>query len=259
MSTVPHISANDKKWNFKALFICHIVMAILISTFLWPATRVYWDNLDAAWFKSINGSLNWGRNWQIFWALANHKGADWIEDIVILTFFTIHIKKAVKQLRPRKAAELLFCIFYIALIIYFVNRMLFRKHLQIPRESPTLVFDSSIRLSELIPWLKIKDDSPKCFPGDHATTAILFAVSYLYYAGWRTGIFLALYAAFLCMPRMITGAHWLSDVIIGSGSIVLFFLSWALCTPFHSWFINQFERFIVFIGSLKKRLRPNTE
>jgi membrane-associated phospholipid phosphatase len=33
------------------------------------------------------------------------------------------------------------------------------------------------------------------------------------------------------MPRLITGAHWLSDVLVGSGGIVLFFLSIAFCTP----------------------------
>ena len=31
----------------------------------------------------------------------------------------------------------------------------------------------------------------------------------------------------------ITGAHWLSDVIVGSGSIALICLSWLFCTP---WF-----------------------
>lgn len=245
---------DSKKWNVKALLLCHLMMAILISTFLWPVTRIFWDGMDAAFFKMINGSLSLGKPWQLFWAFANHKLADWVEDVVILAFFALHIRRAAKGLRPRKGAELLFCALYIALIIYFVNRMLFRKYLEIPRESPTLVFDSSIRLSELIPWLRIKDDSPRCFPGDHATTAILFAASYFYYSGWKRGIFAAIYAAFLCMPRLITGAHWLSDVIIGSGSIALFFLSWAFCTPFHTWFIDRFEKLLMFVKKIPSRL-----
>lgn len=239
--------SSPKRWNLKALLLCHIVIALLISTFLWPVTRVFWDWLDTAFFTSINHSLSWGKYWQIFWAMANHKLADWLEDAVILTFFIIHVRRAVKTLRPKRAAELIFCALYIAAIIYYVNRMLFRKCLQIPRASPTLVIDSSICLSDLIPWLSIKDGSPKCFPGDHATTAILFAASYFYYSGWRTGIYAILYAAFLCMPRLITGAHWLSDIIVGSGTITLFFLSWALCTPFHRWFVERIEKLFLLV------------
>ena len=114
------------------------------------------------------------------------------------------------------------------------------------RDSPTLVVENCVRLSEKISWMRIKDDSNKCFPADHATTAILFAATYAFYAGRRLGTAACAYAVFLCMPRMIVGAHWLSDVIIGSGSIALVLLSWAFCTPMHVFCIEKIETFFTF-------------
>jgi membrane-associated phospholipid phosphatase len=114
--------------------------------------------------------------------------------------------------------------------------------------SPTMVIDDSIRLSKEIPWMKIKDGSSKSFPGDHGTTALLFAASFSYLAGWRLGILASFYAAFLCMPRLITGAHWLSDVLVGSGTITMIFLSWAFCTPLFSRFTDGCQRLFIWLG-----------
>lgn len=230
-------------WKLKTLLLWHLIVAVTIATFLMPATAVYWKKLDVAFFKLVNGSLRGNSNWQTFWALANHKLADWVEDVCILGFYIAYVAKAHKELRLKKASQLVFCVLYIAAILYFINRLLFRKTWQIPRESPTLVVDGSIRLSDYISWLHIKDDSTKSFPGDHATTALLFAASYIYLARWRVGLFAAFYAAFLCMPRLITGAHWLSDVIIGAGSITIICLSWAFCTPLAEVASSSIEKF----------------
>jgi membrane-associated phospholipid phosphatase len=233
----------ESRWKWKTLLFCNALVAILLTTLFLPSTKGFWEVIDIAFFKWVNGSLEGRPRWQVFWALANHKLADWVEDLFVLIFFILYVKEGVKALRGRRVAELLFCVLYIAAIIYFVNRLLFRENLSIPRLSPTLVVDSSIRLSEHIPWLHIKDDSSKSFPGDHGTTALLFAASFSYLAGWRLGILASLYAAFLCMPRLITGAHWFSDVIVGSGSITLLFLSWAFCTPFFSRCVDKLNLF----------------
>src|SRR5690242_874934 len=117
----------------------------------------------------INGTLRDRPIWQLFWALANHKMADWIEDGCVLCFFIAYVMKARKGWRLRRVAQLLFSVLYIAAIIYFVNKTLFREYLEIPRFSPTLTVDNSVHLSQEIPWLSIKDDSVKSFPGDHGT------------------------------------------------------------------------------------------
>ncbi len=240
--------------NLRKLFFWHLVIALLIGSFLWAPTRALWTQMDIAFFKWINGSLADRPWWQYFWALANHKLADWVEDIFILGFFFLYIRTVQKGLRLQKTAGLLFSILYIAAIIYFVNRLFFRKYCQIPRESPTLVVDGSVRLSEQISWLHVKDDSTKSFPGDHGTTALLFAASYFLLAGWRLGIWALFYGIFLCLPRLITGAHWLSDVIIGSGCITIFFLSWAFCTPLLQKCTHAIEKFLRLFSWRKTQL-----
>jgi membrane-associated phospholipid phosphatase len=57
------------------------------------------------------------------------------------------------------------------------------------------------------------------------------------------------------MPRLITGAHWLSDVIVGSGTITIVFLSWAFCTPLFSRFTSACERLFLFTFKNLKRKR----
>jgi membrane-associated phospholipid phosphatase len=232
-----------KEWKLKILLLWHITGALLFASLFWPVTKIYWEMVDIAFFKMINSTLRDRPAWQLFWAIANHKLADWVEDLCVLCFFITYVRQAHKSLRKRKVSELLFCVLYIGAIIYFINQMLFRENLSIPRLSPTLVVDDSVRLSQEIPWMKIKDDSSKSFPGDHGTTALLFAASFSYLAGWRLGILASLYAAFLCMPRLITGAHWLSDILVGSGTITIVFLSWAFCTPLFSQFTSKCERF----------------
>lgn len=218
-------------YKLKTLFLLQTLLALLLASLLWPKTAVYWQKLDIAFFKLINQSLLNSPYWQVFWACANHKYADWVEDLCILAFFTLWVQKSPSSLRKIRIAQLLFCVLYITFILFFVNRIIFRDFIVIPRPSPSLVVENSVMLSQEIPWMKIKDMSNTSFPGDHATTALLFAASFSYLAGWRFAIAAWIYAAFLCMPRLITGAHWLSDVIVGSGGITLFFLSIAFCTP----------------------------
>jgi Kdo2-lipid A phosphotransferase len=251
--------SHKKKWRLKTLLLLHLLVAILLSTLFWPLTNGFWAAIDVFFFKTINGTLEGHPYRQIFWAFANHRNADWVEDFCIFIFFVLHVRSAQKAMRPRKIAELVFLVLYAAFLIFFINRVIFKQSISITRESPTLVVDASVRLSEELPWLKIKDDSSKSFPGDHGTTALLFAAGFSYFAGRRLAWAACLYAAFLCIPRMIVGAHWLTDVVIGSGSIAMIFLGWAFCTPFASWCIDKIEGFLLAAKSLFIKKTPTSE
>lgn len=246
-------NAPNRSWNLKILLLCHLLAAILLTTLFLPLTQGAWEAIDTAFFKWINGSLRDRPLWQLFWAMANHKLADWVEDLCVLCFFITYVRQATKGLRLRRVSELLFWVIYIGAIIYFVNRLFFAKHWNIPRLSPTLVVEDCVRLSREIPWMSIKDGSAKSFPGDHGTTALLFASSFTCLAGWRLGILASLYAAFLCLPRLFTGAHWLSDVIVGSGSIAIVFTAWAFYSPLFQKVTDWIENFFRAIVWLKNK------
>jgi len=240
--------------KIKPLLFCHLAIALLLGSFFWPVTRAYWDALDIACFKFLNGTLEGHPRWQLFWALANHKLVDWIEDLVFITFFVLSIRAAPKAFRLQRAAQFVFLVLFAGAIIYSVNRVLFRQNLDIPRDSPTLVVPSCVRLSDEIPWLHIKDDATSSFPGDHATTLLLFASGYALYSGRKLGFYACLYAVFRSLPRLIAGAHWLTDIAVGSAAITLFFLSWAFCSPFATFAAGRIEVFFrLFQRKLDKR------
>lgn len=231
------------KW--KPLLLCHLAIGILLGSFLWPPTRAIWEIFDTAVFKSLNHTLE-GHPWvQVFWAFVNHKKADLVEDAIFLFFFILAIKAAPKEKRIRRTAEFIFCIALAGSLIYYVNRTFLREHTIIPRESPSLVVTPCVRLSEEVPWLTVKDETIASFPGDHATTLILFSVLYTFFAGRKLGAYACLYAVFRALPRLIAGAHWFSDILVGSGCLALFFLGWALCTPFHTWIIDRIEKILL--------------
>jgi membrane-associated phospholipid phosphatase len=232
--------------RWKPLLLCLTAIIFLLGSFLWPVTFALWQSLDTTVFKSLNHTLE-GHPWiQVFWAFVNHRKADLVEDAIFLLFFILAIRAAPKEKKIRRTAEFIFCVLLAGCLIYFVNRTFLRSHVFIPRESPSLVVTPCIRLSQEVPWMVVKDETIACFPGDHATTLLLFTVLYSFYAGRKFGIAAALYALFRILPRLIVGAHWASDIIVGSGCLVLFFLSWALCTPFHLWCIGKIEKILTF-------------
>jgi membrane-associated phospholipid phosphatase len=226
------------------LLLCQLAIALLLGSFLWSPTHALWQTLDTAVFKFLNRTLE-GHPWiQIFWAFVNHRKTDLVEDAVFLLFLILGVRAAPKGQRIRRTAQFIFCIILAGSIIHFVNRTYLKHHVLIPRESPSLVITPCIRLSDEVPWMIVKDETVASFPGDHATTLFLFAGLYTFFAGRKLGKYACLYTLFRLLPRLIVGAHWLSDIVVGSGSIALFFLSWTLFTPFHRFVIDRLEKFL---------------
>lgn len=214
-------------WRLYPFFLCHLGVVLLLFSFFLP----FWKQLDRAAFIFLNNSIKTGSIWQTFWALMNHSLADWVEDLCILGFYTLALLRTSKPERLKQICQFVFCLLFIALTILLINRLLCRDLLCLHRNSPTLAIEGSFRLSQSLSWIAMKDGSSKSFPGDHATSALLFAATYAFFTGRSLGFYGFLYAGFLCLPRLMVGAHWLSDLIIGSGSILLFAMSWLLFTP----------------------------
>lgn len=221
------LAASQSNWRPRPLLLCHLLASLLLASFFLPV----WQPIDQAAFALLNGTLKGHPLWQQFWGLANHSLVDWIADLCMLGFFTLAVLKTAKPERKARIWQFFFAVLFIAFTIILINRLLCRDLLHLRRDSPTLAIPGCTRLSELLPWLDTKDCSSKSFPGDHATTPILFAFSYAFYAGRRLGTFAFLYAAFLCLPRLMTGAHWLSDLIVGTGSIALISMGWLYFSP----------------------------
>lgn len=96
--------------------------------------------------------------------------------------------------------------------------------------SPTRFFSHAQHLSELVSF-KTKDSSSNSFPGDHGLMLMVFASYMIAFASRRIAAWSLVFVVVLSAPRIMVGAHWFSDVYLGSLSIALIVLPWVLCTP----------------------------
>ncbi len=206
--------------NLFRLFLTLLGVSLLYLTWLYPPCRVYWNLLDEATFRFLRPLILSPGISQNFWAIMNHNLTDWGLDAVMLAYVVGYIfqKKAGRKVR---SFEMLFIIIFCALVILSVNRYLLTEVLHLRRLSPSVAIDDGFRLSHHIKWLKIKETHHACFPSDHATTNLFFFFMMLRFVT-KPWAFLAFGVATLCsLPRIIVGAHWLTDAVIGSLSIVL--------------------------------------
>lgn len=223
------------------LFWNCLALVLFSSLFLLPDL---WSKIDTSFFRLVNEPLRDNHLLRTFWAMANHSFADWVEDLCILGFYIAAIWKCQKGTRLKRGAQFFFCLALTALTILLVNRLFCRDFLRLRRASPSLVLDQVVDITHSISWIRFKVHSSKSLPGDHATTALMFAISYAYLVRGRLGFLALLYGAFLCLPRLIVGAHWLSDIVVGSGCIVMVSISWAFFTPFADRAIAAIERIV---------------
>ncbi len=104
--------------------------------------------------------------------------------------------------------------------------------LPVSHASPSLFYRDNpaiVRIS-LLSGIPTKDASADSFPGDHGMMLMVFTAYMLKYAG-RKAFFIALAITVLfSLPRVMIGAHWLSDIMVGSLAMVLMGMSWWLMT-----------------------------
>lgn len=228
------------KW--KPFLLSFGVIALLWATFLHPWTQPLWDTADRALFQCLNGMLYENKFLQYFWATVNHKRMDLVEDVIFLLFFIWGIKTVPRELRWKKASQFLFTILLAGCVIFFINRGLLRHNTFVLRDSPSLVISPCVKITHEIPWIGLKDETLASFPGDHATTLLLFGFLFSAFVPRRLATIAWLYVIFRTLPRLVVGAHWLSDIAVGSVSIALFFAACFLYTPLGPLIIQLIER-----------------
>lgn len=229
-------------WNFRGFGIAVGAVILLIGSLFFPPTRYIWDLIDQNLFLLINSWIATNPLSQNIVAILNYKRFDWVHDLVFLTFFIIYVKNAPREKRLYRIAQVLFAVLLAALVILYINKTLLSTTYRINRDSPSLYFPNCTRLSEKVTWLFVKDYSRCSFPADHGTTACLFIGVIHILMGARAGLFATLYALFFVSPRLIVGAHWLTDILVGSASIAILALAIGYCTPLAELFVQKITK-----------------
>jgi membrane-associated phospholipid phosphatase len=220
-------------WRPASFLLSHLLAAALLASWLWPVTRSLWEGVDVAAFRLLNGSLNSSQAWDWLWALASTRLFDILIGALMLSLL---IRRdwlfSQAQLRPA-----LFT-FVALLIVLLTIRTLFTdvaEHFGWQHASPTEQLAGAFQLSDTFPQLErmfeIKDRSSRSFPGDHASVLLIWGLFMgLFARGGRRLLIVALTGAFM-LPRLVAGAHWLSDDLVGGVFIALLALGWGYCTP----------------------------
>jgi len=211
-------------------------LALFFSWYL-PAGHGYWFVIDSNIFHFFNRALVKSHAFLILVAVTNNRVFDGISLLAMGTLFFLYWRKESATGRRRMVimgVVMLFC----AVIINQLGHFIPESHV-----SPTLYFTDIYRVSELLHF-PTKDASKDSFPGDHGLMLLIFTGFMLRYFGKKAfGIAVIIFLIFM-MPRMMIGAHWFTDIFVGSLSIALVCLPWVLLTPVSDGLINLLDRYL---------------
>ncbi|GGJ95348.1 hypothetical protein GCM10009304_21800 [Pseudomonas matsuisoli] len=205
----------------------------LLGSWLWSPSNGLWNLLDVEAFHLLNGSLGQVRAWDLFWALASTRVFD-----VLVGGMMLCLLIREDWIFPRAGVRHALFTFLGVLLTVLVIRIIVTKvgeHLGWQHASPSMQIASTVHLSDQFPMLErigeVKDRSSKSFPGDHATVLLAWGLFMMMFCEGRRRVAILALALFLCLPRLVAGAHWFSDDFASGMAIALLGLAWGYCTP----------------------------
>jgi len=189
----------------------------------------HWQAADEAVFRCFNAQLKQGSFTTTFWAITNWRPFDLVAAAIMGVLVLAWLRERGGAPVERRVAQ--FIAFCVLLLVAKGVEYLVSDIVRYERQSPTLVFADAVRLSEIVTWIPVKDRGSTVFPGDHAF--VLFAtVGFLaIHAGRAIGLICACALLPFAVPRLVSGAHWLSDVAVGGLSMAIVLLCLSYATP----------------------------
>lgn len=239
-----------KKKNLQWIIICNILGVVLF--FSWYITHLsgFWFEIDKAIFYTFNQMLTTSKAFMYFVAFINLRAFDIVAFVAMLAIFYSYYRKSNVE-----GKRWLFCV-GVAMIFSAIIMKQFDKMFTFDRISASGYFEQLYHnvsfVSQLSGW-PAKDYSASSFPGDHGMMLLIFVAFMWKYIG-KSAFFKAL-AVFIIFsfPRIMGGAHWFTDVFVGSMSFALVILSWILLSPAADIFIEWLEKRVPLRYFLYKR------
>lgn len=223
------------KTRLPLILLLNAAGVVLFLSWLLPTNHGFWFPLDSGIFHYFNQQLVESRAFLWFVALTNNRAFDGCSllamGVLMLWFW--------RRETPHGRREIVLMGITMLLTAVVLNQL--GQRLPIVRPSPTLTFTDIHRVSDLLS-IPTKDASKDSFPGDHGMMLLIFVGFMWRYFGQKAFIIaLAIFAVF-ALPRLMIGAHWFSDIFVGSLSVVLVGLPWCLLTPLSDKIIGWLNR-----------------
>ncbi|MFW3615052.1 phosphatase PAP2 family protein [Billgrantia antri] len=209
------------------ILLLNLLGALLVWSWLSPGL-LFWTELDDAVFFTTNAWLSEAHDaWVLLVAAINTRVFDVISLLVLLALFMWAMNRDSRH--PDRLLRWGGIGVTMLLAAVFIAQGV-RLAIPYSHPSPTLVYDY-VNLVTLMVDFPTKDSSGSSFPGDHGINLFLFAAFMWRFAGLRVALVSALYAVLLSAPRILSGAHWFSDVFFAALAINLIVTPWILLTP----------------------------
>ncbi|WP_286241005.1 phosphatase PAP2 family protein [Neptuniibacter halophilus] len=223
------LSVFRQGWNLKALLFSHLFAFAWLGFFLTDTGFNFWRSIDHNLFFILNGTLAEADNWTRFWAWANVRIFDLVPLLIMLvslTFPGFGIKRDRLQQALIGFILLLVLMFPIRESVYEYARAI-----GLSGASPSLMLEPAFRFSQIVPDIPAKDSAGHSFPGDHAAVVLTWAGFMILNARSWLSVSALLLAMLFMLPRIVGGAHWASDNLVGGAFSAMITLSWAFNTP----------------------------
>ncbi|MDY1036143.1 phosphatase PAP2 family protein [Lelliottia sp. CFBP8978] len=221
-------------------------LALFLSWYL-PVNHGFWFPVDLGIFHFFNEQLV--KSHAILWlvAITNNRAFDGCSLLAMgCLMLSFWLKEDAAERRR------IIIIGLVMLLTAVVINQLAQGLMPVKRSSPTLFFPDVHRVSELL-HISTKDASKDSFPGDHGMMLLIFSAFMLRYFGRKAFFIGLIIVVVFAFPRVMIGAHWLTDIVVGSLSAVLIGLPWCLMTPVSDRLIALFDRYLP-----GKRNKPET-
>ncbi|MBJ7220450.1 MULTISPECIES: phosphatase PAP2 family protein [unclassified Brenneria] len=220
--------------NIPAILLLNILGIGLFLSWYLPPNHGFWFRLDSHIFFYFNHQLTQSPLFLKWVALTNLRAFDGCALIVMgLLYLSFYLKAAPPE--RRRLLIIGIVMLFTALVLNQLGHLLPVQH-----ASPTLYFSDINRVADLTD-IPAKDASKDSFPGDHGMMLMVFAAFMLRYFTRSAFAASVAIAVVFALPRIMIGAHWFSDIAVGSLSVVLVGLSWWLLTPASDALINLLQ------------------
>ncbi|EIC82870.1 phosphatase PAP2 family protein [Serratia sp. M24T3] len=221
--------------NLPAILVLNVLGIALFLSYYLPANHGFWSPIDKSVFFFFNTRLATNETFLHLVAVTNNRAFDVCSLLAMgLLYLSYYVKRD-------SAGRRKMIIVGIVMLLTAVVLNQLGHQLPVVHKSPSLSFPHVNRVSELT-GIPTKDSSGDSFPGDHGMMLMVFTVFMLRYLGARAFAIALLITVVFSMPRLMIGAHWFTDIMVGSLSVVLVGGSWWLMTPASDLLVNWLDK-----------------
>jgi membrane-associated phospholipid phosphatase len=218
-------------WNFSGLLAPVAVCAIGLILW-WRYGFAPLDRAELPVAAFINGMTGRSQSLDSAVIFLNHRPGEILFVLIIFTAYALFTRWIVGRGIDWRPA----CVFAVYIFVFWFVANAIGDHVIerfLPRDSPSHhLVDHPVGFVDLeeVRQVDVKTESRSSFPSNHGTVFFTVFSFCLLRFGMKAWVLWPL-VVLLSMPRCFTGAHWMSDSLIGSWAVTWLVAAIAMRTP----------------------------